>query len=213
MTNIPLKIKIFIWLVKRNKILTKSNLAKKGWTCSVKCVFCDAKEDANHLFVGCPMVNNIWNWIASYNNFIFTGTTLDDLWLMNCCIPLKDKLVVEVIRCVVLWVIWLERNKLCFTNKAAKYACMLDSQIIGLTRYWCDNKGKVDLLKLSLVLPQDVAQLSLQVRVVPVEAEAVHFEGDQTCILEEVPILLMGSSNQAMKAPHMFGNEVDDILL
>jgi zinc-binding in reverse transcriptase len=27
--NIPLKIKIFIWLVRRNKILTKVNLAKK----------------------------------------------------------------------------------------------------------------------------------------------------------------------------------------
>jgi zinc-binding in reverse transcriptase len=59
MTNIPLKIKIFAWLVKINKILTTANLAKRGWTRSVKCIFYDANEDANHLFVACPMVQ-LW---------------------------------------------------------------------------------------------------------------------------------------------------------
>jgi zinc-binding in reverse transcriptase len=29
MINIPLKVEIFVWLIKRNRVLTKVNLAKK----------------------------------------------------------------------------------------------------------------------------------------------------------------------------------------
>jgi zinc-binding in reverse transcriptase len=56
----PLKVKIFLWLVKRNRVLTKLNLAKKGWSGNTKCVFCDLEESTNHLFVSCPFVNQIW---------------------------------------------------------------------------------------------------------------------------------------------------------
>jgi hypothetical protein len=101
--------------------------------------------------------------IAKYNNFIFNGSTLDNLWLIDCCIPLKNKLVVEFIRYVVLWVLWMKRTKLSFTTNSARSVSMLSSQIIGLTRYWCDNKEKVDLLKFSLVLSQDVVMLFMQV--------------------------------------------------
>jgi zinc-binding in reverse transcriptase len=31
LAGIPLKIKVFLWLVKQNKILTKDNLLKKVW--------------------------------------------------------------------------------------------------------------------------------------------------------------------------------------
>jgi zinc-binding in reverse transcriptase len=115
--NIFLKIKIFILLVKRNRILTKVNLAKKDWQGSVQCMFCISDEDTDYLFVSCPMVISVWNWIAHYNNFLFDGYIINDFWDIDCCIPLKDKYVVEFVRCVVLWVLWLERNKLCFIDK------------------------------------------------------------------------------------------------
>jgi zinc-binding in reverse transcriptase len=57
--NIPLKIKIFVWFVKRNKILTKINLAKKGWIEFVTCMFCDSDEDTIYLFVSCLMITKI----------------------------------------------------------------------------------------------------------------------------------------------------------
>jgi hypothetical protein len=49
-----------------------------------------------------------------------------------------------------------------------KKACsivVLGMNIINLTQYWCLQKGKVDLLKLSLVLPQKVDDLIMQVQV------------------------------------------------
>jgi hypothetical protein len=64
--------------------------------------------------------------------------------------------------------VWLERNKLCFTNHVGKTATMLGSHILSLTKHWCTSKGKVDLLKLSLILPQGVEAL-MHVPVVPIE--------------------------------------------
>lgn len=63
----------------------------KGWPGDITCEFCSELESADHLFVICSYVKLIWNWIVSYNNFIFDGINLDDLWLIDACIPLKDK--------------------------------------------------------------------------------------------------------------------------
>ena len=57
--KIPLKIKIFLWLVKKNKILTKVNLAKRGWQGSVDCPFCGLAESTNHLFVTCQFASQL----------------------------------------------------------------------------------------------------------------------------------------------------------
>jgi mannosylglycoprotein endo-beta-mannosidase len=61
--RIPLKIKAFIWLIVRDRILTKHNLVKKGWKGgggvlahrSILCEFCGCNESINHLFSECPL--------------------------------------------------------------------------------------------------------------------------------------------------------------
>lgn len=37
--NVPLKIRVFVWLLFKNSIVTKENLLKRGWTGSGKCMF------------------------------------------------------------------------------------------------------------------------------------------------------------------------------
>jgi hypothetical protein len=44
-----------------------------------------------------------WHWIATHNSFIFQGHALDDLWIS--CIPLKDKVSVQLVRSVVCWIL------------------------------------------------------------------------------------------------------------
>jgi hypothetical protein len=79
--------------------------------------------------------------------------------------------VTELIRGVVLWTIWLEKNKLVFTNKKACSAAVLGRKIINLAQHWCLQKGKVNLLKLSLVLPYEVENLIMHVLVLLEEEE------------------------------------------
>jgi hypothetical protein len=47
---------------------------------------------------------------------------------------------------------------------------------------------------------------------VPVREELGHLEKDPIEILKEIHIHLMDSSILAKETPHMFGNEIDDIL-
>jgi hypothetical protein len=48
--RIPLRIKVFCWLVIKNRVLTRDNLKKKGWKGNDLCEFCDNLESQNHLF-------------------------------------------------------------------------------------------------------------------------------------------------------------------
>jgi hypothetical protein len=58
--KIPLKIKVFIWLVYRETILTKDNLVKRNWHRNIKCCFCDSNEIIHHLFFNCALAKFIW---------------------------------------------------------------------------------------------------------------------------------------------------------
>jgi hypothetical protein len=47
-TKLPSKIKVFLWLVPRNKILTKANLRKRNWHGPAVCVLCGIAESIDH---------------------------------------------------------------------------------------------------------------------------------------------------------------------
>lgn len=96
-SNIPLKIKVSMWLVLQDKILTE-NLLKKGWYGDISCPFCCAFETSDHSFVTCPIASSLWSWITSHNSFNFNFTSIIDLWQLDAWIPLKDKFLIEMIK-------------------------------------------------------------------------------------------------------------------
>jgi hypothetical protein len=54
--KIPLKIKVFMWYLKRGVTLTKDNLARRNWPGNQTCCFCSRLETINHLFFRCTYV-------------------------------------------------------------------------------------------------------------------------------------------------------------
>ena len=106
----------------------------------------------------------IWNWIATYNSFTFDCNSLDDLWLLDASIPLKDRLLVELLRGAILWNVWLERNRVIFNaNTTPISAKSLEFKIISLATFWCKSRSENSYLKLSLMLPCDVKDLPDQI--------------------------------------------------
>lgn len=49
--KLPLRLKIFLWLVMKRSILTKDNLGHRGWMGDKKCMLCGAIESIDHLFL------------------------------------------------------------------------------------------------------------------------------------------------------------------
>jgi hypothetical protein len=55
----------------------------------------------------------------------------------------------------------VKMNKLCFTDAVCKNIKTIDSHIIGLVIFWCTHVGNDKLLKLSLILSQNIDDLNL----------------------------------------------------
>lgn len=55
----PIKIRIFMWLTSKKKILTKDKLIKKGWK-GTKCQLCDKIETIDYLFVQGTIAQKEW---------------------------------------------------------------------------------------------------------------------------------------------------------
>jgi len=69
--KIPLKIKICIWPIEQNAILTKDNLTRKNWSGDIKCSFCCENETILHLFFEfnvakyeCNVAKYVWSLVA-----------------------------------------------------------------------------------------------------------------------------------------------------
>ena len=59
--KVPLKIKIFMWYLRRGVLLTKDNLTKRNWKGEIKCCFCDKNETIQYLFFDCHVAKFAWN--------------------------------------------------------------------------------------------------------------------------------------------------------
>ena len=81
--KVPLKIKVFMWFVHKQVILTKDNLAKHNWTEPTRCSFCDRYETIKHFFLDCPLAKVLWQTVHIAFNItpLNSVSTLFGTWL------------------------------------------------------------------------------------------------------------------------------------
>jgi hypothetical protein len=81
--KVPLKIKIFLWYLRRGVVLTKDNLAKCNWQGSVLCSFCHKEETIQHLFYDCHLARSIWSIIQVATNLYlpYSVSNMFGTWL------------------------------------------------------------------------------------------------------------------------------------
>lgn len=83
--KIPLKIKVFLWLVSKESILTRDVLKQRGGRGSDLCPFCARKETIDHLFFHCSLSRFIWRVAQVCFNFLRTPCSVHDLLILGCC--------------------------------------------------------------------------------------------------------------------------------
>lgn len=62
--KISAKIKISMWLMTNDAILTKDNVIKRKWQGDPSCFFREDGENISHLFFQCPIAEVIWTVVA-----------------------------------------------------------------------------------------------------------------------------------------------------
>ena len=130
--HIPLKIKVFGWLLIRDRLMTCSLRQRFVLEADDGCAMCSgATEDCSHLFFECPLVQPVWNAAALGEIDVTAG---DAFWQSICQGPFRRETEWQTIFAT-LWAIWLHRNEVIFRGAC----CEGDRKI--LAPRWHDPFG------------------------------------------------------------------------
>jgi hypothetical protein len=115
--KIPQRIKVFLWLVINDKILSKENLRKKNWQGNINCEWCGCLETTSHIFYNCQVASFSWKIIQMSCPSLTLPKNANDMfgrWL--CKFKGHEKNLITVGCSAVLWSLWKHRNDFCFNN-------------------------------------------------------------------------------------------------
>ncbi len=109
--KIPLKVKIFVWLVLKHRVLTLNWSARWGWTGVGSCVFCTCPlETADHLFASCESVRETLSDLLPHNPFAHQCSSVNVLWEYSSSKRSVAGRAELVTIAASWWATWLERN-------------------------------------------------------------------------------------------------------
>ena len=141
--KVPLRIKIFMWFVHKQVILTKDNLLKRHWVGSSRCCFYDNNETIQHLFIDCPLAKLLWRTIHMAFNIVpaVSIAALFGAWLAGMEHNTAARIRIGI--CALLWAIWSCKNDMIFNKQ--QFSTFL--QVIFRATAW--------IRKWSLLTPMD----------------------------------------------------------
>jgi hypothetical protein len=147
-SRIPLKIKIWLWLIWHNAIATKDNLLKRNWSGDPVCQFCNEHESIIHLFFGCSAAKFVWSAVAiaikaptrpgSFSQFFW--------WFPQFSHASRNTQIAGL--AAVCWAIWKLRNRSCFEHKLISSPFDIISYAAVFMNYWSGLHGEQDALEL-----------------------------------------------------------------
>jgi hypothetical protein len=143
-SKIPLKIKIFLWQIFQNAILTRDNLKKRKWLGSPVCSFCLHNETAQHLFFECSNARVVWGNLGSIlgTNLCPSSHWQSLAWFYKFY-P-KGKKFHMVLLAAICWGIWNIRNKITFDKVMVRSPLVTISSVCSFLHYWAGLYGKED---------------------------------------------------------------------
>jgi hypothetical protein len=130
---VPLKIKIFLWYLRKGVVLTKDNLAKRKWKGGVECCVCGQYETIQYLFFDCPIAMRVWSTVSITFFDIKKPRSMNDIfgaWIKSFSVKQRKHVLLGV--AAVCWAIWLSRNDSVFQrSKPCSYL-----QVIFKSAFW-----------------------------------------------------------------------------
>ena len=142
---IPIKVNVFLWRVKLNKLPSRVNLDRRGIEVdSILCPSCQGDlETVNHSFFNCGMAKELWSLMAKWWELdipVCGNITEWFDWLDSLRAPPKVRLYLERVGGTLMWSIWNYRNLLVFSPCPPKKAVIWDS-IVSQSFLWISSRN------------------------------------------------------------------------
>lgn len=136
-SRLPLKIKIFMWQLRHNKLSAAVVLKRRGWKGDIHCSLCGAVEISDHIFFRCPLATYSWCCLRdTFGWYSFPTSTADfmESWLHNALGV--HKALYLFIYAGFLWATWRKRNKMAIEKTFPKHTSEVMLYIIFFLQKW-----------------------------------------------------------------------------
>lgn len=111
--QVPSKVSFLVWLIIRERILTREALQQKCFKLASRCEFCQQTgEDLNHLFISCPFTASIWGYFCFGDRFVGRYRLSELPWVIGTMLNLSRRgtMLWKFLPYAISWVCWNERN-------------------------------------------------------------------------------------------------------
>ena len=117
---LPLKLKLFCWIMMENKIITIANYMRRGSIDPNMCLLCFREaETIVHLMVSCPFTQDVWRELKKVYPYAYIWNFLDlHICFKNWFSRAKGWFEIPIIAC---WEIWIHKNHVLFQDKKKNY--------------------------------------------------------------------------------------------
>ena len=128
----PLKIRVFLWLLLRRRLMTRSFRQRMVPNASAECAMCGAiPEDCDHIFIRCPVAQAVW----MLTRFVRPRPpSLEVLWRSMADGPYRRRTEWQILYAT-LWVLWTRRNEVVFRGRTPSADAVVH-EAGGLVNSW-----------------------------------------------------------------------------
>jgi len=135
--NLPLKIKIFLWMLWHDRVLTSEQLKIRKGKGSEKCKYCGKIETRNHLFFNCNIAQILWVWVRISMRWTERPISIQDYEdKMRVGLGHKDIFIAFFLLAGVSWSLWKTRNDWVFNNHLIKTPKAIAYKVLGFLSQW-----------------------------------------------------------------------------
>jgi hypothetical protein len=135
-SSIPLKIKVFMWLMLKGRIQAAKQLKKMNWSGSLLCKLCGAEEDVDHIIFRCPPAQFLWCCYRDVFHWDMIPTSRSDLLdLIQNQRGVRNR-ILWYLFAAGAWAIWLVRNDWVFNDKLLNNAVSLPYKAVSFMKQW-----------------------------------------------------------------------------
>jgi hypothetical protein len=180
--KMPLKIKIFMWQLCQDAVLTRENMKKRKWPGSPTCSFCRQVESNDHIFFTCNTSRVVWGVLASAMGVRCVPNSFWQAmaWL-HAYFPGFERFYTIIIAAI-CWAIWNVRNKITFDKHILRSPSEISYFAVALIVYWT-----------GLQKPEDKSYLSEGAKKMAQAAAAVYSRRATTSPNQTQMLLIKGA--------------------
>jgi len=148
-TKIPLKVKIFLWMLWHDRILTGDQFKIRKGKGSEKCKYCGKLETRNHFFFNCTIAQIIWVWVRVSMRWLNRLTSIQHFEdMMGIGSGNSNNMSSFFILASISWSLWKTRNNWVFNDVLVRSPKAIAHMIMGFLSQWMKLLKPADRLKM-----------------------------------------------------------------